>query len=381
MKPSSDHQRYVGACDYPGTLDEQAVEHNLRTYLSALGINRRIVRLRSGWTLAEHPNLRQYAELVLDAIRPYLSGIADSAARDARAALEAFAAREARAALEARDARAALDAFAAREARDARAALDAFAAREARAALEARDARAALDAFAAREARDASEGRDDTLTASLTRFVQWCIQRNYYWAVSELSWAVTTWLGAKTNTVKAWSGPLFEAFISGAWILHWTESTLYWVAKPVVHVERPTRTIRRLHNSTGPAVESDLENLYFWHGVLVPAFVVVRPDWITLGHIRDEENAEVRRIMTERFGAQRYLKEAGSKLLDMDSLTLVGSAPRALVEDDTGNKWLIGTDGSTKRVYTMAVPTHVRTCREAHESICGFDESKIIAEC
>jgi len=64
----------------------------------------------------------------------------------------------------------------------------------------------------------------------------------------------------------------------------------------------------------------------------------------------------------------------------MDSMTLQGSAPRALMRDDLGNMWLVGTDGSTARVYTMAVPSDVSTCKEAHERICGFGENRLIAE-
>jgi hypothetical protein len=202
----------------------------------------------------------------------------------------------------------------------------------------------------------------------------------WYWRF-DLSWVVTTWFGAKTKTVESWSKPLFEAYISGCWLIHFTEDTVYWVAKPVVHVERPSENIRRMHCDDGPALESDIENLYFWHGVLVPAFVVTRPEWITLGHITNEENLEVQRIMIERYGAGRYIKDTGAKLLDMDSLTMEGSAPRALMEDGSGNRWLCGTDGSTARVYTMAVPREAASCAEAHRMISGLDrEDRLIAE-
>ena len=83
----------------------------------------------------------------------------------------------------------------------------------------------------------------------------------------------------------------------------------------------------------------------------------------------------------ERMGPAKYMQEAGSKLIDMATLTLVGSAPRALMEDAVGNLWLVGTDGSTKRVYTMSVPREAKTCAEAHRLISGLDnESRLIAE-
>ena len=100
-------------------------------------------------------------------------------------------------------------------------------------------------------------------------------------------------------------------------MLHFADDTLYWVAKPTVHTEMVNGN-KRLHNSDYAALESDVENLYFWHGVLVPAFVVVRPDWITLEHISGEDNAEVRRIMIERYGCERYLIDANVEPINQD---------------------------------------------------------------
>jgi hypothetical protein len=131
----------------------------------------------------------------------------------------------------------------------------------------------------------------------------------------------TTFLGAlqiKSDAARAWSEPVFEAFLAGGWLLYWTEDTLYWAAKPDVHREQTAQGLRRMHNATGPALRSDVENLYFWHGVMVPAFVVTKPEWITLKHIGDEENAEVRRVFIERYGLSRYLLDSGAKKLGED---------------------------------------------------------------
>lgn len=136
-----------------------------------------------------------------------------------------------------------------------------------------------------------------------------------------MSWLATTYVGARQlnspKEVQSWAEPIFEAFVAGAWILHWTADTLFWVSKPTVHVE-PIEGGRRLHNSEYAALESDVENLYFWHGVMVPAFVVTKPEWITLKHIGDEENAEVRRVLIERYGLSRYLLDSGAKRVAED---------------------------------------------------------------
>ena len=131
----------------------------------------------------------------------------------------------------------------------------------------------------------------------------------------------------KKPNVSRWSRPLFEAYIAGCWMLYWTESTLYWVAKPTIRVERNGDN-RRLHHDTYAACESDLENLYFWHGILVPAFVIVRPDWITAEIIQGETNAEVRRAMIERIGAEKYLGMAKAERVQSDDFGILWRVPQ-----------------------------------------------------
>ena len=94
-------------------------------------------------------------------------------------------------------------------------------------------------------------------------------------------------------TVSAWTEPLLHSFLNGCWYLFWTDTHLYWVAKPVVHVEK-VEGQRRLHCDTGPAVENDIENLYFWHGTLVPAYAIVSPETITAQEIDAEQDETVR---------------------------------------------------------------------------------------
>jgi hypothetical protein len=149
-------------------------------------------------------------------------------------------------------------------------------------------------------------------------------------------------------------------------MLYWTEDTLYWVQKPLVHVE-VIEGRRRLHCAEGPAVESDAENLYFWHGVFVPAFVVTRPAWITVAHIQQEANAEVRRVMLTRFGEDRYIRESGAVPIHADE---TGDLYRVDLPDDEPMvlvRVLNSTpeaDGSQKP-YWIRVPPHHTTARAA----------------
>ena len=162
------------------------------------------------------------------------------------------------------------------------------------------------------------------------KFAAWCIQSSDWrrWWQLELSWLSTTYLGVlETGDIKvqSWSRPVFEAFIAGAWLLHWTKDTLYWVSKPTVVTEQ-IRGRRRLHCADGPALVSDVEDLFFWHGVIVPQHVVLEPQKITIAQIEDEPNAERRRVLIERYGMERYVRDSNSQLMQEieASYSLVG---------------------------------------------------------
>lgn len=138
----------------------------------------------------------------------------------------------------------------------------------------------------------------------------------------------------------------------------------------------------QLHCEDGPAmVWPDGWGVWSWHGVRVPRHVIEAPETITVAEIKEEKNAEVRRVMRERYGHGRYLQDTKAKLVDADhEVARKGAAPRCLIEDDEGRRWLVGTDGGTRRVYYMEVGAEVKTCKEAHESLCGFDESAILSK-
>ena len=72
----------------------------------------------------------------------------------------------------------------------------------------------------------------------------------------------------------------------------------------------------RPHCDTGPFCRwRDGSALYAVHGVRVPAWIIEKPERLTAKHIDDERNAEVRRVMIERFTAERWLRESGAKVV------------------------------------------------------------------
>ena len=139
---------------------------------------------------------------------------------------------------------------------------------------------------------------------------------------------------------------------------------------------------RVIHCEDGPAIAfSDGNKIFAITGHVVTEQIVMAPESLTLDQIDKEENAETKRIMIDRYGVSKYMFETNAKIIDTDQLNLQGSSMRSLMEDKHGNRWLIGTDGSTGRVYHMSVPNNVSTCREAHEAISGIPEEGCSFEC
>ena len=323
-----DLKTYIEACNYPGVINPAAVRISLQKYCTSLGIKRDVVQIERGWKIDDYHDLK---ENVLKIAR---------AARDAMAAM------------------AAMDA---RDAMDARAAMAAMAARDAMAEMAARDAR---------DARDAMDAMDAILLRELGSWI--LLARGWGWYNWDLSWIVTTYFGAlqnKSDAVARWSKPLFEAHCSGAWYLIWTPDYLFWVRHPIVKVEIGSFG-RRLHCEDGPACGNSVQNLYFWHGIMVPAYAVIEPTWITLAEIEAEKNEEVRRVLIERFGWPRYIAETDATCLDSRRDDVDGTT-QALMSLKDGSTRLLCACRSTGRVYAVGVDRKIKTCIEAQNWMAG----------
>lgn len=147
----------------------------------------------------------------------------------------------------------------------------------------------------------------------------------------------------------------------------------------VVLVERPSWIFldegRRLHSHVGMALRyPDGWGIYAWHGVPVPEQVILRPETLTPQQILNERNAEVRRVMIERLGLDRFLAKVTQKsVLDVDQdgqrclyrLRLSNDEPIVAVKVRCP---------STGQVYFLRVPPHIRTCRAAVAWTFGFEK-------
>jgi hypothetical protein len=94
-------------------------------------------------------------------------------------------------------------------------------------------------------------------------------------------------------------------------------ANICWVSERPCVLQRDERG--RLHSVNGPAVEyPDGWSIYAVHGVRVPGRLIMEPGSITAAEIEAEENAEIRRVMMDQLGWERYLRESGAKQLHRD---------------------------------------------------------------
>ncbi|MES9589921.1 DUF6745 domain-containing protein [Streptomyces sp. NPDC007076] len=141
--------------------------------------------------------------------------------------------------------------------------------------------------------------------------------------------------------------------------------------RAVVISERPEALHRdeagRLDRGDGPALAyRDGFALHAWRGMPVPAEFLEELNSLTPKRIREEENAELRRVMLEFYGYDRYLTESGAEPVH---------------RDETGVLWRIALDGDedvvmvevvnstpepdgTHRVYWLRVPPGTRTAKD-----------------
>ena len=138
------------------------------------------------------------------------------------------------------------------------------------------------------------------------------------------------------------------------------------------------------HCDTGPYIQwRDGTGIYATHGVVHPAWITEKPEWITLEKIDVEENADIRQVMIFKYGEERYLTDSGAKVVHVDEVEIKGGVDgkiiRALMRDKKGGQFLLTHDGSTDRIATMSVSPTAETCRDAHYSISGFWDEQCVA--
>ena len=107
--------------------------------------------------------------------------------------------------------------------------------------------------------------------------------------------------------------PLMELAQAANWFL--PHKGICWISERHSVVMQDERA--RLHCLTGPAVKyPDGFAIYAVHGVRVPGWVIDQPETITVKAIDGEANAEIRRVMVDRYGLARYIRDSGAQVID-----------------------------------------------------------------
>jgi hypothetical protein len=121
-----------------------------------------------------------------------------------------------------------------------------------------------------------------------------------------------------------------------------------------------------------PASLADIQ--LHWTGVPIDDRIAFHPETITAEEILNEANVELRRVLLERMGFERAMKEITAEEIDCDADA--GGVRRLLripIESDEPFVGLSVIDPSTGHHYMLRVPPWMETCRAAAAWVAGFD--------
>lgn len=157
---------------------------------------------------------------------------------------------------------------------------------------------------------------------------------------------------------------------AGQW---WALDDLAIVTERPLVIRRDDRG--RPHSASGPAIAwADGVEFYAWHGVITEKRVIMQPESVTVAEIDATPNVETRRVLVERFGEERLIREGGARLIAEDAMGRLWR--RELASD----RWGQGRDepivmvevvnstpepDGTRKTYFLRVPPAMTSARQA----------------
>ncbi|HEY7617500.1 MAG TPA: hypothetical protein VH744_11900, partial [Terriglobales bacterium] len=151
-----------------------------------------------------------------------------------------------------------------------------------------------------------------------------------------------------------------QAKAAGWYLPH---SNICWVSERHHILARDERG--RLHCVDGPACAyPDGWAIYAWHGVRVPAHVIEQRDKLTIKQIISEQNTEVRRVMRNLYGTERFMRDAGAQEVDRADKHGARLLAIQLPGDPVEIRVMELTCPSTGNKYMERVPPDVRSAIE-----------------
>ena len=169
---------------------------------------------------------------------------------------------------------------------------------------------------------------DATIAATRDALVQFflsCSKRWYECYQGGNMWAGWTSYVQAMRDVLNLKLPIFEKYQA------WEDAAIYggfrWMHEEFCIVSDFPEVLKkddqnRPHCDNGPSHRwRDGWEIYFIHGVKVNRQIVMHPETITIDQVRQEKNAEVRRVMIERMGWDKFCSQAKLKVIHTDTLT------------------------------------------------------------
>lgn len=199
-------------------------------------------------------------------------------------------------------------------------------------------------------------------------------------------WGDAYWMAFYTcalTIAKIPRSPKLDALSAATKQLGW-----WWPFEDVaILTDRPTLIRRddqaRLHSDAGPALAySDGYQLFSWHGVTVPEWVITEP---TLEKALAESNTEIRRAAFESLGWANAIQQIGVKPIDeCDDPGNPGKTLKLYVLPQDYNPYfepvnlLVMTNGSpdrdgSERIYGETVPANITSALSAAAWQYGVD--------
>jgi len=111
-----------------------------------------------------------------------------------------------------------------------------------------------------------------------------------------------------------------------------------------------------------------------WSGVNIDRRIAFHPETIQVDEVLSERNSERRRVLLDRYGYGRFLRDAGAEIVDHDADP--GGVRQLLRIKLEGDEDLVALSchcPSTRRQYIIRVPPQTPTCHSAAAWIAGFD--------
>ena len=168
---------------------------------------------------------------------------------------------------------------------------------------------------------------------------------------------------------------LFELAKSAGWAL--PHQNICWISERHNILERDENG--RLHNLFGPAVVyPDGWSIYAVHGVRLPGWIIETPKKITPKNIESESNIEIRRVMIEKYGQDKYLIDSGAIEISRDSYgtlyrkDISNDEPLVMVKVANSTR---ESDGKFKKYFLRVMPD-IKTAREAVAWTFGMKENE-----